>query len=88
MSTAILTRKGQTTIPKEIREQLDLKAGDKLHFSLLPDGSISIRIKKGTIFDIAGILKTNRATPVSLEEMDNAIAQTSAARYLNTKESL
>lgn len=41
----------------------------------------SIRIKKGTIFDIAGILKSNRATPISIEEMDNAIEQTAAVRY-------
>jgi AbrB family looped-hinge helix DNA binding protein len=86
MNTAILTQEGKTTIPKDIRDQLALKAGDKLYFCVLPDGSISIRIKKGTIFDIAGILKSHRATPVSIEEMDNAIQQSAAQRYLNTKE--
>jgi AbrB family looped-hinge helix DNA binding protein len=29
---AMITSKGQVTIPKAIREQLGLKAGTKLHF--------------------------------------------------------
>lgn len=86
MSVAILTKERQTTIPQDIREQLALKAGDKLYFCVLPDGSISIRIKKGTIFDIAGILKSDRSTSVSIEEMDQAIQQAVTNRYLNTKE--
>lgn len=86
MSVAILTKEGQTTIPQDIREQLALKAGNKLYFCVLPDGSISIRIKKGTIFDIAGILKSDRSTSVSIEEMDQAIQQAVTNRYLNTKE--
>ncbi len=85
MTTAILTPKGQTTIPKEIRDQLALKAGDKLHFCLLPDGTISIRVKKGTIFDIAGLVKSKRTEPVSLDEMDNAIQQAAVDRYLQSQ---
>src|SRR5262245_48951001 len=39
MSTeATLTSKGQTTIPKEIREGLHMKTGDRMTFTLLPDG--------------------------------------------------
>lgn len=50
MNTAILTQKGQTTIPKDIRDQLDLKAGDKLYFCVLPDGSIFNSDKKRDYF--------------------------------------
>lgn len=32
MSTATLTSKGQTTVPKEIREHLRLHAGDRIEF--------------------------------------------------------
>ena len=32
MADTTLTSKGQTTIPKEIRERLGLEAGDKLSF--------------------------------------------------------
>jgi antitoxin PrlF len=38
MPTATLTSKGQTTIPREVREFLKLKPGDKLEFRLMPDG--------------------------------------------------
>ena len=32
MSQATLTTKGQVTIPKAVREQLDLEAGDQIDF--------------------------------------------------------
>ena len=36
-TTATLTSKGQTTIPKAIRKALEMKAGDRMTFTLLPD---------------------------------------------------
>ena len=33
MTTSTLTSKGQTTVPRELREELGLKPGDKLEFS-------------------------------------------------------
>jgi antitoxin PrlF len=39
MESAI-TRKGQATIPKEIREHLHLEPGDRVKFFLHPYGSI------------------------------------------------
>ena len=38
---ATLTSKGQVTLPKPIRDKLGLKAGSKLDFELLPDGTVS-----------------------------------------------
>ena len=37
-----VTTKGQVTIPKEMREHLNLVAGDKVVFAYLNDGSIRI----------------------------------------------
>ena len=34
---ATLTSKGQTTIPKAIRDSLSMKAGDRMTFTLMPD---------------------------------------------------
>jgi antitoxin PrlF len=60
MSTkATLTSKGQTTIPKEIRDGLGLRAGDKLTFTLMPDGVVVVRAKNKHVSDVAGILYKN-----------------------------
>ncbi len=36
---ATLTGKGHTTIPKEIRDSLNMKAGDRMTFTLIHDAS-------------------------------------------------
>lgn len=54
MSNATLTSKGQTTIPKEIRDSLGLKAKDRLNFTLLHDGTVIMRVKNKSILDLVG----------------------------------
>jgi AbrB family looped-hinge helix DNA binding protein len=53
MSFATITSKGQTTIPKSVREAAGLRAGDRIHFAVLPDGTIIVRAKTRSIRDIA-----------------------------------
>jgi AbrB family looped-hinge helix DNA binding protein len=58
MSTeATLTSKGQTTIPKEIRDGLDMKAGDRMTFTLMPDGTVLLRVKNKSVMSLAGRLR-------------------------------
>lgn len=67
MSTdATLTSKGQTTIPKEIRDRLGVKRGDRLTFTLLSDGTVLMRAKTGSVLSLAGSLyrKSRRPVPV------------------------
>jgi AbrB family looped-hinge helix DNA binding protein len=67
MSTeATLTSKGQTTIPKEIREGLRMKTGDRMTFTLLPDGTVLMRVKNKSAMSVAGRLfkKGRKALPV------------------------
>jgi AbrB family looped-hinge helix DNA binding protein len=63
---ATLTSKGQTTIPKEIRESLNMKDGDRMTFTLLPDGTVLMRVKNKSVLDLAGRLhkKGRKALPV------------------------
>jgi antitoxin PrlF len=49
LSQTTMTSKGQTTIPKEIRDRLGLQPYDKLHFALLSDGTVIMRAKKNSI---------------------------------------
>ena len=79
MPTATITSKGQTTIPKEVRDALGLQAGDKIDFLVDADG------KKATVLPVTldarnlrGILKPKRKRRVTLEEMEAAIASGAA----------
>jgi len=68
MSTdATLTSKGQTTIPKPIRDSLRMKAGDKMSFTLMPDGVVIMRVKNRRISNLAGLLYKRGRKPVPIE---------------------
>ena len=68
MSTdSTLTSKGQTTIPKPIRDSLRMKAGDKMSFTLMPDGVVIMRVKNRQVSDIAGLLYKKGRKPVPIE---------------------
>jgi antitoxin PrlF len=69
MSTdATLTSKGQTTIPKPIRDELRMKAGDRITFTLMPDGVVLMRVKNKRASDVAGLLykKGRKSVPIEL----------------------
>jgi antitoxin PrlF len=53
MAFATVTSKGQTTIPKDVRTAANLKSGDQIHFTVLEDGTIIVRVKSHSIRDIA-----------------------------------
>lgn len=79
MPTATLTTKGQTTIPKEIREHLGLRPGDRMRFLIDPDGRVTVEAATLSVRDLRGILpKPSRA--VSIEEMEETIRRRAAGR--------
>jgi len=69
MSETTLTRKGQTTIPKEIRDQLGLRAGDRLAFTLLPDGTVLLRVKNRSLASLGGCLQREGQPTVPIDQM-------------------
>jgi antitoxin PrlF len=74
-----LTSKGQITIPKEMRDKLNLAPGDKVKFFIQPDGNLVI-LPKLPITALKGMVRPI-GRPVSLEEMDAAIAKGATRRY-------
>ena len=68
-----LTAKGQMTLPKAAREHLRVKAGDRVKIFTLPGGTV-VLLPVRPISSLRGILKSERSRPVTLEEMDEAIA--------------
>jgi antitoxin PrlF len=69
MESAI-TVKGQTTIPKPIREHLRLKPGDRVKFFIQLDGTV-ILLPKLPASALRGIVKSPRR-PVTLQRMRKA----------------
>ena len=68
-TVATLTSKGQTTIPKEIRDSLGMKSGDRITFTLMPDGTVIMRVKRKSIMQLAGVLHKKGRKPVSVAQM-------------------
>lgn len=66
---ATLTSKGQTTIPKEIRDSLHMKAGDRMTFTLMPDSTVVMRVKSKCLAELAGVLHKKGRKPVPVGQL-------------------
>jgi antitoxin PrlF len=75
-----LTSKGQATIPKPVRDHLNLAPGDKVKFFIQPDGTVII-LPKLPASALRGMFRSRRDHPPSIEEMDAAIAKGATSRY-------
>lgn len=80
MATGTLTSKGQTTIPKEVRDHLHLSPGDKLDFLIDAEGRVVLRPATLDVRKLKGLLKRKRGKLVSLEEMNRAISEGAARK--------
>lgn len=80
---ATLSPKGQVTIPKEMRQALNLRPGDQLVYSIV-DGDIIVTPKNIDFKDLAGLLGTPPNGSASLEEIDAAVAAAAGSNVLDT----
>jgi AbrB family looped-hinge helix DNA binding protein len=64
-----LTSKGQTTVPKAIRESLHLKPGDRITFTPMPDGTVLMRVKNKSVMSLAGSLRRRGRKVLPVEEL-------------------
>ena len=82
MTTLTVTAKGQITLRKELLQHLGAHPGSRLDIEKLPDGRIQVRTEPtaGSIADFCGSLKRAGQRPVSIEEMNEAIADAWAGR--------
>lgn len=75
MSETRLTTKGQITLPRDIRERLKLKFGDRLRFRVTDSGQVVLETAKHHAAELYGSLHRKDMKPVSVEAMDEAIHQ-------------
>ncbi len=75
MPTTTITSKGQVTIPKQVREALRVKPGDRLDFVIADDGRVLVRAGTLSARSLKGVLHRPRRRPVSLEAMEAVIVR-------------
>jgi antitoxin PrlF len=79
---ATLSSKGQATIPKAVRDRLQIKSGDRFKFFFHPDGVIIL--PKISTARLKGMIP-KPAQPVSPEKIDRAIAKGATERFRRRK---
>jgi antitoxin PrlF len=80
MTVATVTSKGQITIPSRVRAALGLEAGDRVEFVEQGKGEFAIVAATRSVKELKGLFQSRRRKPVSIEEMNAAIARR-ASRY-------
>lgn len=75
MFESSITIKGQTTLPKAVRDSLDVKAGDKIRYVIVDEGVLILPVRSTS--------RLFRSLPydgpvVSLDDMDRAVAEGAA----------
>jgi AbrB family looped-hinge helix DNA binding protein len=78
MPASTVTSKGQITIPAEVRKDLGLRSGSRVNFVRNDDGSYELVPATGTVSALRGCIAAP-AVPVTLEQMDAAIAAGAAS---------
>ena len=56
MSESVITRKGQVTIPKDIRDHLKAQEGERVLF-VLRGNEVVLKVVRGSILDLRGSVK-------------------------------
>ncbi|MBM3489638.1 MAG: AbrB/MazE/SpoVT family DNA-binding domain-containing protein [Alphaproteobacteria bacterium] len=79
MAIATITSKGQTTIPKDVRDRLRLKAGDRVEFLLQEDGTALMVPTTITLAELQASVPRPRAK-LDLAEIEATIRRRSAKR--------
>lgn len=74
MATSTITSKGQITLPKEVRDHLHVREGDRIEFAIERDGEVRVRPVTGSVEEMYGMLRRPGIPARSLEEIDEGIA--------------
>ena len=77
MTTLTITAKGQITLRKDILQALGVGPGDKVDVQVLPSGQVTLSRtrRSGSIEDFIDVLADKVARPLSINEMNEAIAE-------------
>jgi antitoxin PrlF len=78
MAYAKLTSKGQITIPVKLRKSMGLRKGDRVQLVEAEKRKLQISPANRSIRELKGLLYKKGRKPVTIEEMNEAIARGAA----------
>ncbi len=81
MTTATLTSKGQITIPKAVRDSLNLRSGDRVAFVVHGDSEAVLKPITKTVDQVFGILQRPGQPARSVDDMNKAIARRMRSKF-------
>ncbi|WP_313996647.1 AbrB/MazE/SpoVT family DNA-binding domain-containing protein [uncultured Paenibacillus sp.] len=74
ITSGLLSAKGALVIPVKVRKMLGLEEGDRVEF-VIQDGKVTVEpLKQYDIFDVVGILKTDKPL-VDVREVRDSIME-------------
>jgi AbrB family looped-hinge helix DNA binding protein len=77
MAIVTLTSKGQTTIPRSIRQYLGLHTGDKIEFLIEESGRVILTPLTTDVREVKSMLPKSKKS-VSIKQMNKVIAKRGA----------
>ena len=78
ISTATVTSKGKITIPADVRQALQVKAGDRVEFVQIEPGRFEVMAATRPVTDLKGLFgRPSKA--VSIDDMNKVIAVRAAS---------
>lgn len=80
MPASTITSKGQITLPKTIRERLQVAPGDRIDFVVEENGLVVVRPARSRLRQLRGMLRDRKRKPIGLEQMDAALAREHSRR--------
>lgn len=66
---ATVTSKGQVTIPKRVREQLQIEAGDRLEFVVTDDGELAVRQQRDALERLSDVRESLAPLEVDVDDL-------------------
>ncbi len=80
MPASTITSKWQITLPKTIRERLQVAPGDRIDFVVEDNGLVVVRPARSRLRQLRGMLRDRKRKPGTLEQMDAALAREHSRR--------
>lgn len=80
MASSTVTAKGQTTIPKEIRDHLGLRPGNRIDYVVDEGGNVTLKPATHDIRDLHGLLHRPGMRSLTVDEMNRIIRERRGTR--------